>query len=147
MASGNEVTTTVRDRNKMIANMSPALDGETYVYCAVDPVVVSPEVVGASIAVFREREGLSVILPLERALELGLPYMQPPLARITLEVYSSHDGVGLTAAVAGALADQGIPCNMVAALHHDHAFVPIDDAQQAVGFLLELQKSFMEPRG
>jgi hypothetical protein len=40
--------------------------------------------------------------------------------------------VGLTAAVAGALADLGIPCNMVAAYHHDHAFVPEADADRAM---------------
>jgi hypothetical protein len=46
------------------------------------------------------------------------------MACLTLRVHSALDGVGLTAAVASALAEIGIPCNMVAAFHHDHAFVP-----------------------
>lgn len=82
-----------------------------------------------------------MIVPLDRAAAMALPYMQPPLASIPLEVYSSLEGVGLTAAVSGELADQGLPCNMVAALHHDHAFVPPDDAQNAVDILLKLQQS------
>ena len=46
------------------------------------------------------------------------------MVKITLQVYSDLEGVGLTAAVATALARRGIPCNVVAALHHDHLFVP-----------------------
>ena len=58
---------------------------------------------------------------------------------ITLQVHSALDGVGLTAAVAGALAAQGIACNMVAAYHHDHAFVPEAQAEAALAVLLALQ--------
>jgi hypothetical protein len=58
-----------------------------------------------------------------------------------LTVHSALDGVGLTAAVASALADAGIPCNMVAAFHHDHAFVPLDDAPRALAILQDLAAS------
>jgi hypothetical protein len=58
---------------------------------------------------------------------------------ITLNVYSALDGVGLTAAVARALADLGIACNMVAGFHHDHAFVPATRADDALQGLLALQ--------
>ena len=63
------------------------------------------------------------------------------MALITLNVYSALDGVGLTAAVATALARAGIACNMVAALNHDHVFVPIERAQEALAVLLALQAS------
>nr|WP_282098724.1 ACT domain-containing protein [Qipengyuania intermedia] len=59
------------------------------------------------------------------------------MARITLEVYSDLEGVGLTAAVSTALADAGIACNMVAALNHDHVFVPAARSAEAI---LVLQK-------
>ena len=49
---------------------------------------------------------------------------EPQWAQITLAVDSSLEAVGLTAAVAKALGDAGIPCNVVAAMHHDHLFVP-----------------------
>jgi uncharacterized protein len=61
------------------------------------------------------------------------------MRRIVLEVFSALDGVGLTAAVAGALAAQGIPCNMIAAFHHDHVFVPAVMADRAIAVLQELQ--------
>ncbi|QOF70735.1 ACT domain-containing protein [Aminobacter sp. SR38] len=60
------------------------------------------------------------------------------MRRITLNVYSALDGVGLTAAVATALARHAIPCNMVAAYHHDHAFVPAARAEAALASLEEL---------
>jgi hypothetical protein len=78
-----------------------------------------------------------VILPLAEARALGLP-TDLPMACITLTVQSALDGVGLTAAVSGALAEAGIPCNMVAAFHHDHVFVPEDRAGEALAILTAL---------
>ena len=72
----------------------------------------------AALGVFREDEGLTAYRRLA-------PGESPEgVVEITLQVYSDLEGVGLTAAVATALAEEGIPCNVVAALHHDHLFVP-----------------------
>ena len=49
-------------------------------------------------------------------------------AWITLGVESPLTAVGLTAAVSTALAEAGIACNVVAAMRHDHVFVPFDRA-------------------
>ena len=61
------------------------------------------------------------------------------MRRIVLQVFSALDGVGLTAAVATALANEGIPCNMIAGYHHDHVFVPSAMAGRAVAVLRDLQ--------
>jgi hypothetical protein len=61
------------------------------------------------------------------------------MRRITLTVFSSLEGIGLTAAVSDALTRDGIPCNMVAAYHHDHVFVPSDKAERAMAVLIDLQ--------
>jgi hypothetical protein len=45
---------------------------------------------------------------------------------------------GLAAAVSGALAAAGIACNVVAAVHHDHLFVPQDRAAEAMEILRAL---------
>ena len=63
-----------------------------------------------------------------------------PMCCITLNVYSSLEGVGLTAAVSNALRENAIPCNMVAAFHHDHVFVPSKMCDQAMEVLTSLQK-------
>ena len=117
----------------MVAGMSPRLQPGRYVFA-----LASPDLADAALAGFREDEGMSLILPLQTAAAAGLD-TSLPMRRITLEVFSALEGVGLTAAVATALADAGIPCNMVAAFHHDHAFVPADQADRALAVLLALQ--------
>jgi hypothetical protein len=59
---------------------------------------------------------------------------------ITLRVTSALDAVGLTAAVAGELAQAGLSCNVIAGYHHDHLFVPYDRAPSAVAVLEALAR-------
>ena len=108
---------TVGSTQGMIAGMDPQLDPETYVFATMTgalPATLVP------LATITEAEGLSVIVTAEQAKQTGLT-TDHPMRRITLSVYSALDGVGLTAAVATVLADNGIACNMVAGFHHDHA--------------------------
>lgn len=121
----------------MVAGMTPVLKSGQYVFCAAgdrDWAALEP------LAMFREAEGVSLILERDAAEAAGFP-VEGPMALITLNVYSALDGVGLTAAVATALARVGIACNMVAALHHDHVFVPTERAEEALAILLALQAS------
>src|SRR5262245_2534195 len=69
------------------------------------------------IAIFREIEGVTLIVEESRAGTMGLMVLLRA-AWLTLDVPSGLDAVGLTAAVATALADAGIACNVVAAAHH-----------------------------
>jgi len=78
-------------------------------------------------------------LPKHQADDSALPY-SVICAWITLTVHSSLEAVGLTAAVSKALTDANISCNVVAAYYHDHIFVPVRDAKQAIAVLLELTK-------
>jgi hypothetical protein len=73
-------------------------------------------------------------MPRTRAEAAGLSYSFVA-AWITLTVHSSLEAVGLTAAVSQALAQAGISCNIVAALHHDHLFVPLKNAARATQVL------------
>ena len=125
----------VGETNAMIAGMAPRLDPRTYRFVLVTPDT-APQLLGAAIATFREEEGVTAIVPSDATDELGIP--GPDFARITLMVHSDLEGVGLTAAVASALADAGIACNMVAAFHHDHVFVPAGREEEARDLLLAL---------
>lgn len=62
-------------------------------------------------------------------------------AWLTLSVQSDLHDVGLTAAVATTLAQAGIAYNVVAAVHHDHLFVPADAADAALAALATLQRA------
>ena len=128
----------VRDREAMIAAMEPRLDTKRWRFVLVSPDN-APQLLGAAIGTFREDEGVTAIVPSELAGELGIE--GPDFARITLMVHSDLEGVGPTAAVSGALADEGIACNMVAAFYHDHAFVPAGEGDEALAVLRALQSS------
>lgn len=117
----------------MIAGMAPVL--EEAEWCFVTGA--DPALAALALASFQEDEGLSLILPLAVVRDQGLA-VDLTMRRITLSVYSALDGVGMTAAVATALAEAGIACNMVAAYHQDHAFVPAGDADRAVSVLQAL---------
>ena len=131
-------TQPVRDTKAMLSGMTPSLDAADYVFCTTEDEQLAMQAAPISLGWFREAEGVSVILALGDAQRLGFDTTLP-MRRITLTVFSSLEGVGLTAAVASALANHNISCNMVAAYHHDHVFVPTADAEEAMRVLLELQ--------
>jgi len=58
---------------------------------------------------------------------------------ISLNVHSSLDAVGLTAAFSTKLAEKNISANVVAAYYHDHIFVPEEKAEQALAAISEFR--------
>lgn len=123
--------------DSLLRTLDPRLHEGVYVYSLL-PRDVDPASLPV-IASFREEEGMTVILPETRALESDLPILFRA-AWITLNVQSDLAAVGLTAAISRVLADAGISCNVVAAAHHDHLFVPFDRARDAVERLTALQR-------
>lgn len=89
------------------------------------------------ISVFKENEGISLVIDRKTADEYDIPY-DSVFRLISLHVHSSLDAVGLTAAFSGALGKAGISANVIAAYYHDHIFVPADKADQAVKVLEQL---------
>ncbi|MEP5936691.1 MAG: ACT domain-containing protein [Erythrobacter sp.] len=126
------------DAAALISQMDPVLGEGPYRFVLVTREL-APQVLGAAIGTFREAEGITAIIPSALAQELELSGLD--LAQITLQVVSDLADVGLTAAVSGVLAEAAIACNVVAAFHHDHLFVPWDRKDEAIGLLKELQRS------
>jgi hypothetical protein len=100
----------------------------------------------APIATMREAEGVSLILAEDLARAAALP-IHFRAAWITLTVSSALEAVGLTPAVAGALAAAGISCNVVAGTFHDHLFVPVESAREAIEVLEQLSKDACRKHG
>jgi hypothetical protein len=114
-----------------MATLAPVLRPGVYAFCALPPGrPVDFPVVGT----FAEAEGLTVIVEeaVARAHGLSVAFRA---AWVTLGVNSDLYAIGLTAAVSRALADAGIACNVVAAVHHDHLFVPAERGAEAVAIL------------
>ena len=126
----------VSDLAELLASMQPELNDGTYVFSSVPPERDVSRLV--PLATFREREGLTVIIDEATALREELPVLFRA-AWITLTVHSDLEAVGLTAAVAEVLAKASISCNVVAAAFHDHIFVPVERAADALAQLAELQ--------
>jgi len=92
----------------------------------------------APLMVFQEQEGTTAIMRKADALahHLDIP---DTWAFITIGYNSELSMVGLTAKMSTALADQQIPCNVVAAFHHDHIFVPYAMKDEAMDILSSLE--------
>ena len=116
----------------LIAQMSPSLDDQIWAFVSVNEVS-SEYLVQHALATFRETEGTTLIVPWERAEEFDV--CSEPMARITLNIHSSLQAVGLTAAVSQALASEAISANVVAGFYHDHIFVPQMAGERAVACL------------
>lgn len=76
---------------------------------------------------FQESEGLTVITSAAEATPESNRWVW-----LELSVYSDLQAVGFLARVAAALAEADVPCNAVAAYHHDHIFVPEGKADAAI---------------
>jgi len=115
--------------------MKPALDPREWVFCCVDrsfPIADAPPLL-----MFRESEGITIVLERSVADEYGLDYAFKS-RRITLRVHSDLESVGFTAAVTAELAKHTIASNVVAGYYHDHIFVPLDRGEEALRVLEDL---------
>ena len=121
--------------NTLLKNMTPILNEGDYVYCTISDInsIDTANILG----LFKEAEGITVILKKEVADQLHLEYTYKA-AWITLTIHSSLEATGLTAAFATALAQENISCNVVAAYYHDHIFVAKKDADRAMETLKNL---------
>jgi hypothetical protein len=116
----------------LLNNMKPILNVGDYVFCTVINLnqLDLSEIIGS----FKEKEGITLIVSQDYANKMNLTYTTV-MAWITLEVHSSLEAVGLTAAFSKILAENNISCNVVAGYYHDHIFVMKADASRAIELL------------
>ena len=127
--------TGILDINELLKSMSPQIQKGDYVFCTVDGQLADFANLNP-LATFIESEGLTLILEKNTADKAQILY-EGLFKQITLTVHSSLEAVGLTAAVANKLSDNGISANVVAAYYHDHIFVQADKANEALAALQE----------
>lgn len=134
------------DLNRLLETLTVSRRGDEYV---VIPIPATDHdqasfAVGAGIdAVMVETEAVTVVATRAAAAAMGWP-QDRRWAWLTVDVHSSLDAVGLTAALANALAALDIPCNVIAAYYHDHLLVPVDRADEAIAGIDALRQ---QPRG
>ena len=124
------------DLQKLLASMSPELSPGVFVFATLPPETPMPAGTDP-IMFFREREGDTLILPEEEARAAGLPSAFPS-RMITLNVHSSLDAIGFLAAITARLAAASMGVNPVSGYFHDHLFVPVDRADEAMAILEDI---------
>ena len=135
----------IKELNVILSTLSPQLDTDEVFIFHTDPNASYGDHSNLHpVVTCQEREGMTFVFPLSALTDgrddnVGIDLTaQPRMKRITLGVHSSLEAVGLTAAVSTLLAKHGISANMVAGYHHDHLFVPANDAERAVKLLIQL---------
>ena len=121
----------------LLVLLQPSLLPGDFVFCTAANLKYGDFAELQPLASYQEEEGLTLVLSKQSADVAGLAY-DSVFNCIILMVHSSLEAVGLTAAVSGKLAANGISANVMAAYHHDHVFVPKNKAQQALQLLTEL---------
>ena len=128
-----------RDLEKLLASMYPTLMDEEYVFCTFQDALYGDYLDLEPIATIKESEGLTLVVPKNRADDKDLSY-ESVFKGITLSVHSSLDAVGLTAAFSSKLGEHGISANVIAGYYHDHIFVQKELADKAIDALNKLAR-------
>lgn len=124
--------------DELLKSMSPEIQDGEFVFCTLSSENLDYKHLNP-LATFKESEGLTLIIPVESAVQEKLAF-EGIFKQITLTVHSSLEAVGLTAAVANKLASHDISANVVAAYYHDHIFVQTEKAEQALSALKEFSE-------
>src|SRR3954463_4134328 len=124
------------DLQTILSTLEPSLSETEFAFGTIPDRGECVEIEGI-IATFLEEEGLSVVAPAEALARAGIPH-SAGWAKISLKVHSSLSSIGLTAALASALAGKGVSANVVAAYYHDHLFVTWAKREQALAILSAL---------
>lgn len=128
-----------KNLRKLIKEMTPVLNKGEYVFVSVP----SLDLISRTETVFelKEKEGVTVVLKKSKADELNLSYYFVA-SWITLEIHSSLEAVGLTAAFSNELTKNDISCNVIAGFYHDHIFVDKNDGDKTIKILTRFSKNY-----
>ena len=131
------------DLKLLLSTMTPVLNNTPYVFTSIEYQDSAKMSKLTPLGSFREKEGITLILEQQQAEDFHLGY-QGVFYCITLNVHSSLEAVGLTAAISTRLAQHSISANVVAGYYHDHIFVAERDAESALTALQKLSQSSAE---
>ena len=126
------------DLQKVLSSIQISCDEIEYGFVCIDEGIEINlnEVTGT----FREQEGLTVIASLNYLKSKNLKNYEGPFAKLTIDVHTSLELVGLTATLATKLGESNISANVVAAYYHDHIFVQYDLKDVAIEALNALAR-------
>lgn len=120
------------DLKEVLSSLKVICDGIEYGFASIpDDSGIEREKV---LATFQENGRLAIIAP-KSYLDSKNIDNEGPYAKLTIDVHTSLELVGLTAVMATKLAEHGISANVVAAFYHDHVFVQYKLREKAIKIL------------
>lgn len=120
---------------KLIASMQPKLMPHTYVFAKTQDKALAAK--ADALMTFHETEATTLILRQTEADKHGIDY-DFPCRQITLNIHSSLEAVGFIALIATQLSKYNMGVNPVAGFYHDHLFIDVNRADDAMQALAEL---------
>jgi len=130
------VTVAETELKKLLQSIAPVLDSIDFVFLTFADANYGAFADLQPVVFAVEGEGITLVVPKALADQKRLSY-EGVFKRITLQVHSSLEAVGLTAAFATKLTAHGISANVVAGYYHDHIFVLESQAKRAMAALAE----------
>lgn len=124
---------------ELLSAMSPVLAPGEFVFVSIKGSCYGDHSDLEPIASVVEREGLTLVIPRSKAEENGHKY-ESVFRAITLNIHSSLEAIGLTAAISKKLTEYGISANVLAGYFHDHIFVQSTLAEKALSAINELSQ-------
>lgn len=132
--------------DQLIRSMEPSLHPDTFVFTTFasspenDRINENQDFLALNpVMMFKEAEGVTLILPQGTALEKNIDF-EFPCRMITLNIHSSLDAVGFLARITQRLAALDMGVNPVSGFFHDHLFVPKDKADEAMSELRRMSR-------
>ena len=133
--------TGISDLNNLVRSMKPKLIINNLVFCTISEDTYNT-LNYIPILMFKELEGITIILPKKVALKKSLcKEDEKTWAMISLTVHSSLEAIGFLAIITKYLADNKISVNVVSAYYHDHLFVLSKDTGNVLNLLKELSNN------
>lgn len=125
-----------KNLKEVLSSMQVSCDNVEYAFATIrlDSIVLEKGVLG----IFTEKEGLTIIASKGYFENKQIPF-EGPFAKLTIEVHTSLNLVGLTAILATKLAENEISANVIAGYFHDHIFVQYDLREKAIAAINQLK--------
>ncbi len=123
--------------SEVLKSLQVSCDHVEYGFASVKDKQINPQEV---LGTFKETEGLTIIAAKNYFAEKNIPH-EGPYAKLTIEIHTSLELVGLTAVLSKKLAKEKISANVIAGYFHDHIFVQYDLRQSAIDALSNLKDS------
>lgn len=130
-------TSGMTNLTEMLTHLTVTSQPGEFVFVVVDSLERAAELDPS--AIIKEAEGFTAIVHKETADQHDLTY-DFVASWLTLDIHSSLEAVGLTAAFSAALTSAGISCNVVAGNYHDHILVPVATTKEAIDVLRRLAR-------